>query len=188
MGKRKTRGRKRKLEAQRYPSGGTRHRGVDRGTAEAQARRAVLVYDGDRSKAAYPLGVLFANGAITESQHSAGCRLAWLYGVTFGRVSLAAMDYERERFRQLASNTSILPCDSIQAGCQAELSRLLSAMERESYRSRDEVVSVCVFEAMPRWALPCIPTPGDVAMAQEFTKGIKALELAIVSKQVMLTA
>jgi hypothetical protein len=177
------RGRRRK-PGPRYPCG--KHRApaeakaVDRGTPEQQDRRAWLVQGGRLELAAYPLGVLLANGAISEDEHKAGCRYAWLYRLAFGRVSIAAASYEllgdgasyhedeawlRDRAAELSRLQSALGCFMTPTGPK-------TAIGRQVKRLVDELA---VFGKAPRWMLPVAPGPGDCRDAELFLAGIRRL-------------
>ncbi len=53
-------------------------------TPEQKARRIALVGNDQDPLASYPLGVLLARDLITQQQHDAGRRYAWLRGVSLG--------------------------------------------------------------------------------------------------------
>jgi hypothetical protein len=67
---------------------------IDLGTPEQQARRRVMVGGGDPKYAEYPLGVLLARRIITQQQHDAGCRYAFLAGRVLGRVGATSSTME----------------------------------------------------------------------------------------------
>ena len=58
----------------------------DLGTPEQQQRKRVLVGDADPKYSEYPLGVLLARDIITQDQHDAGCRYAYLAGRVLGKM------------------------------------------------------------------------------------------------------
>ncbi len=62
---------------------------TDFGTPEIQARRALLVRDGDAALSEYPLGLMLARGLIGREQHEAGCRYGYLYGRVIGKGELS---------------------------------------------------------------------------------------------------
>ena len=62
---------------------------VDLGTPEQQARRTLLVVDGDPSLSEYPLGLMLARRLIGPEQHEAGCHYGFLYGRAVGKGDLS---------------------------------------------------------------------------------------------------
>lgn len=177
----KRRGRKRKSTVPRHP-GGSINRGsrVDRGTPELQARRRYLAQQGDAARASYPLGVLWANQQISDDQHRAGCRFAWLYAICFGRLSVAAINYEgappasgetedspqRKRWRE---------------ACERELEAILKALGKRSAKHRQLMIDLCVYERAPAFLLPRLPSPADVTEAKRFAEGIKIVTEATIA-------
>jgi hypothetical protein len=74
----------------------------DRGTPEAQARRAVLSAGADPALSENPLGLLLARGLIGAEEHAAACIYAYLYSRAVGRplTSCAAL------YRRLAGESA----------------------------------------------------------------------------------
>lgn len=142
---------------------------VDKGTAELQRMRQWLAGHGDPALTSYPLGVLLANGEVTEQQHKAGCRYAFLHAVVFGRASVAAVSFERVG-RGWAGDWD----DRWLAAREAELRRLTFRLMEHPARLRMALDSVVVYERTPRWMRPVRPRPADVREADLF---IKALDL-----------
>ncbi len=162
------RGRKPKF-VPREPNGRAQ-RNRDKGTDELQARREWLAGDGDMSKTTYPLGILLTNGEITEEQHSAGGRLAWLYAVVYGKVSIGAAAFERGRGRD---TREVNPDDEIR--WQAEVKRTLRALSGISRHVRDDIVSLVVYERVPGFMRPGFPTDKDIAHAGRVKAGLRLL-------------
>ncbi len=68
-------------------------------TPEQERRRLILTGPGAPAAwAEYPLGVLRARGWLTERQHDAGCRYAWLFRVAIGGERLAASNLTGRSF------------------------------------------------------------------------------------------
>ncbi len=88
------RGRPRKSGPREANGRPQRHRFRDGPTPELKSLRDWYAGDGDPNLTTYPLGILLANGAISDDQHRAGCRYAWLHWRVFGRPSVAAARFE----------------------------------------------------------------------------------------------
>lgn len=153
----------------REPSGKAQ-RMRDKGTDELQERREWLAGKGDKSRTTYPLGILLANGAITEEHHSAGCRLAWLYAVVYGKTSIGAAGYERGRG---TSTRQVDEKDELR--WQKEVKRTLRALSGISRHVRDDVVSLVVYERVPNFLRPGFPTLGDFRHAERIKWGLARL-------------
>lgn len=153
----------------REPSGKAQ-RTRDQGTEQLQARREWLAGKGDMSKTTYPLGILLVNGEITEEQHSAGGRLAWLYAVVYGRTSIGAAGYELGRG---TSTREVDPKD--EARWQKEVKRTLAALSGISRHVRDDVVSLVVYERVPNFMRPGFPKDRDIAHAERVKAGLMLL-------------
>lgn len=140
-----------------------RHR--DHGTPELQARREFLAGKGDKALTTFPLGILLANEVITEEEYRAGCRFAWLHAVVIGKHSLAAIEFERSHGKSVRE---------VDEDREAELQdRFRKSMDCfESRRQRDEIVSLCVYERVPRFMRPVIPTGRDILQAQIIKDGL----------------
>ena len=162
------RGRKPKF-VPREPSGRAQ-RNRDRGTNELQERREWLAGKGDMSKTTYPLGILLANEAISEEQHSSGCRLAWLYAVVYGKTSIGAAAFERGRGM---STRAVDPKD--EARWQKEVKRMLRALSGISRHVRDDVVSLVVYERVPKFMRPGFQADKDVAHSERVQVGLRLL-------------
>ncbi len=152
----------------REPSGRAQ-RMRDKGTDELRARREWLAGEGDMVKTTYPLGILLANGAITEEQHTTGCRMAWLYAVVYGKVSIGAAAYER------SGGHMDRPEHEDEAVWQAEVKRLLKALSGISRHVRDDVVSLVVYERVPKFMRPGFQADKDVAHSERVRAGLRLL-------------
>lgn len=171
----KRRGRKRKPVEARQTSGKLiTRKGVDRGTPELQERRSVLAPSGDPTRTSYPLGVLWNNGQISDDEHRAGCKLAWLHCIVHGRGSLAAV-----RYGETWGGIDVDPDDPKHhewlAGIEAELDSAIAGLDACSRSHRDIVKGIVVYERPPRWLVGHIPTRADVREGEKFREGMKAL-------------
>lgn len=77
-GPRERNGRPSRSEARKRPQ-------RDHGTPELQYKRAVLAQGADPTKTSHPLDLLHARGLISDDQHQAGMRYAWLHALAFGK-------------------------------------------------------------------------------------------------------
>ena len=152
------RGRPRK-PGPRETSGRSQRHGRDRGTKEIRALREWYAGVGDPVLTTYPLGILLANGAISERQHSVGCDYAWLHWAVFGRASVAAVSLE---FRS--------PGRPVERDSEAEERRIeeVYSLFLDCRRERRELDNLVIFERVPRWMRPVDPRPGDVTNARLF--------------------
>lgn len=160
----KPRGRPPKPVDKREPNGRAQ-RFRDKGTPELQARREFLAGEGDKVLTTFPLGILLANGVITDEEYRAGCRFAWLHAVVIGKHSLAAIEFERSHGKSVRE---------IDEDREAELQDRFrkSLDEFRSRRQRDEIVSLCVYERVPRFMRPVIPCGRDILQAQIIKEGL----------------
>ena len=131
----------------------------DRGTKEIRSLREWYAGAGDPVLTTYPLGILLANGAISERQHSVGCDYAWLHWAVFGRASVAAVSLE---FRS--------PGRPVERDSEAEERRIeeVYSLFLDCRRERRELDNLVIFERVPRWMRPVDPRPGDVTNARLF--------------------
>ena len=131
----------------------------DRGTKEIQSLREWYAGKGDPALTTYPLGILLANGAISERQHSVGCDYAWLHWAVFGRASVAAISLE---FRDRGQ--------PVERDSEAEERRIeeVHGLFLDCRRARRELDNLVIFERVPRWMRPVDPRPGDVTNARLF--------------------
>ncbi|NIA72287.1 hypothetical protein HBA54_27215 [Pelagibius litoralis] len=169
------RGRKRKIVETRQPSGKLIDRPkADKGTPELQQKRKTLAPKGDPAKTTYPLGILWTNGEISDDEHHAGCKLAWLHSQVHGKGSVAAV-----RYGETWGGTDVDPDDKQYhewlAGIEAELDMTIAALDACSRAHRDIVKSIAVYERTPRWLVGHIPTRSDVREGEKFKEGMKAL-------------
>ncbi len=111
-------------------------------TPEQKARRIALVGNDQDPLASYPLGVLLARDLITQQQHDAGRRYAWLRGVSLGNPLTRG---ERTYADPLDDETQA----DVEARWRGATHLLRAA------RCKSIVDTVCVYERMPpRYRLP----------------------------------
>jgi hypothetical protein len=124
---------------------------IDRGTPQAQARRAALAAGGDPVLSESPLGVLLARGLVTAEEHAAACIYAYLYARAVGRprTSCAAL-YRRLAGEAAGPGWTDLE-ESAEAGVEARFrhgkNRLLAAGRRVC----DATENLVVFGRLPRF-------------------------------------
>jgi hypothetical protein len=143
----------------------------DKGTDELQARRKFLAGEGDPILTTFPLGILMANGVISDEQYRAGTRFAWLHARVIGRGSMAAIEFERSHGKTLQEVD-----DEREAELQERWRDSLHALP--SRRTRDELISLCVYERTPRFMRPVIPVERDMLQAKYITAGLIKLAQA----------
>ena len=160
------RGRQRK-PGPREINGRPQRRGRDRGTKEIQSLREWYAGKGDPALAAYPLGILLVNEAISDAQHSAGCGYAWLHWAVFGRVSVGAVSYE---FMDRAK-----PIERDRAHEERKLEAILELFQGDR-RGRRGLDGLVIFERIPRWMRPVDPRLGDISDARVFMAALETLE------------
>ncbi len=167
------RGRPRK-SGPREVDGRAKRAGPDRGTKEVQDLRQWYAGEGDPVLTAYPLGILLANGAITEEQHSAACDYAWLVSRVFGRHSLAAVSWEMmDRGRD--SDLPTPEDEEREEKQQRRLTRIREAFAKLPRRCRAGLDNLAIYERIPRWMRPVDPRDSDVTEARLFTKALAVL-------------
>ncbi|MGQ0663800.1 MAG: hypothetical protein ACT4P2_09475 [Pseudomonadota bacterium] len=120
----------------------------DSGTRELQRQRAQLVAGGDSVLAGYPLGVLLARRIITQDQHNAGCRYAWLYGKATGRWDSAGLVWERLLG---AGGASADAGETDDAALYAKWKDATAALLAAGRRAKDGVDNLAVFNRLPAW-------------------------------------
>ena len=120
--------------------------GPDRGTPEAQRKRRELVGSGNPSLAAYPLGVLLARGQISQAQHDAGCRYAWLRGRALGSTTTRGM------FKLIFPSGPIPDTtQAVQASVEYRWREASEALLQVSRLAKEAVDHVAVYQRLPRW-------------------------------------
>ena len=126
---------------------------------------------GDVAMTSYPLGILATNGTLTEDQHRAACRFAWLYCASLGRsahITAVAFDSlpggEDEETPELGRR---------RAGWLAQFREASDAFR--SRQQRDLVINLAVYERTPRWMRPQVPRQADLDEAQQVIDGISLL-------------
>ncbi len=143
----------------------------DGGTTESAARRRYLAGSADPKYAAFPIGVMFANGDITARQREAAQAYAYLYRMRYGRTSVAAglhgADAGPDR-------------DEIGEAARAEMEARLRTVQAQLARAgravKEAVDETVVFERFPRWMAPVLPRLSDLRHAAALMQGILRLE------------
>jgi hypothetical protein len=143
-------------------------RGPDRGTDQAQAKRAALVGPtGDPVRAEYPLGVLLERGIIDEEMHTAGLRYAGRARAMLPRVNL----------RQ--ASTPRLMTNEAEATKESKWRHSCEALLDIGRAAKDAVDNLCVYERAPRWLLAQVngwePRKSDERERLALTLGLDAL-------------
>lgn len=172
------RGRPRKIK-QREPNGRVKREGPrgpkrDEGTRQLRRIRAWFAQGGNPELTTYPLGILLANDQITEAQHRAACRYAWLHTMVFGRPSVAAIAWERK-------DPSVEPAaDEEREKWLAALERRLSAVS-ELFRPQPALMrsvlhGLVISERIPRFMQPVFPRPSDCHEAELLREALTLLE------------
>ena len=160
--KSKTKGRKRKVIVSREANGRPKREPITP-TVEAIARRYWLSPN-DITKATYPLGIMLANlpnDSFTPEMHQAGCRYAWLYAITIGKMTVTAQNYDAERRGQ--KFTAGEQDDLWLKRRGVEFDSASMALKSLSQRHLDLARQVCVEERAPIWLGPAWPTETDCA-------------------------
>ena len=161
-------GRKRKA-CPREPSGRPSRAARDGGTDEAQRIREWLAGSGDPALTSYPLGVLFANRAITLAQHSAGVRYGFLFAVALRRPNQAALAYDG------AGPLSADWGEAALEGMTENFNAARRALVNLGPRTKTAVENLVVYERAPRWMRPVTPRQSDVIDAQLVLDGLDIL-------------
>ena len=144
-----------------------RRRPPDRGTDEVKRLRAWYAGNGDPALTSYPLGILLANAVLTDDQHKAVCRYAWLHWAVFGRPSVAAVSWE---FTDRA-----VPVERDRESEERKLGEIHDAFKTTDRRCRQVLDNVAIYERLPRWMRPVNPRPADVAESRYFLAGVTLL-------------
>ena len=105
-----------------------------------KARRLELVNGADPALAEYPLGILLARHIVTQDQHNAGLKFAWLYAKAHGRTKDCGLDYGYNGMDE----TRLADVEATYRQQKAILMRL-------SLRTFNAVVDLAVFRQMPWW-------------------------------------
>lgn len=174
-------GRKRKATTDRSMGRIVQAQKPDRGTPELQQRREYLAQQGDPVKTAYPLGILWANGQVTDDEHLAGCKYAYLHAVIYGRESVAAVRYGLTVAGRDEKDETDPEYIRWIEGIKAQLRNATKAMDAVSRQHRDALVNLVVYERAPCWMLPRIPSLSDLRDGKRFAEAIRALAVAMAS-------
>ncbi len=167
------RGRSRKTGPRELNGQPQRH-GRDRGTRETQSLRQWYAGDGDPVLTSYPLGILFANHALTEHELGVACNYAWLHSAVFGRHSLAAVSWEMMNHGR-GPETETLEEKERQEQNQRKLWAINEILGTVPRRCRAGLDNIVVYERAPRWMRPVDPRPGDVTDARFFRVAVGLL-------------
>ncbi len=141
-------------------------------TARQRAERLALVGpDAPPEWSEYPLGILRARGYLTERQHDAGCRYAWLFRLAIGGERFASVD--------LTGRRSPGPEERSEAWLAArtrDYGRARLLLQAEGSRTRHLVEDVSVYQRLPAFCLarPC-PGPADLILLQRLQAGLTLL-------------
>lgn len=137
----------------------------DNGTPEGNARRSHFYRSEDVT---YALGIMFANEVIGQAELSAGERMAWAFGVVFGKVSPAAVAYEQrdrgqhdgppERIAEIAKRT-LNEADAVCA----------SSGERKALRN------LVIYNRLPDALRPSIPSDDECKQAHKLVDLLERL-------------
>ena len=123
----------------------------------------------DVTKTSCPLGVLLLNHSISEDQHRAACRYAWLYSAALGRaVQVTAVAFDR-----LPGGDDDLRTEQRRAGWLREFKAASAIFS--SRKMLDAVVNLAVYERTPRWMRPQVPRLSDLADAELAIQGFRLL-------------
>ena len=142
----------------------------DEGTPELQARRRWYAQQGDPVLTTYPLGILLANEAISEQEHRAACRYAWLNQIVYGRKSVAASRYDdAPRGMDDSENERWV------AARKSDLRRVWEILGGDARMVRTVLDNIVVYERTPRFLLPTFPRPSDVVQGLALRRALELL-------------
>ena len=144
-----------------------RRKRPDKGTGEVQLLRAWYAGNGDPALTSYPLGILLANAVLTDDQHKAVCRYAWLHWAVFGRPSVAAVSWE---FADRA-----MPVERDRESEERKLGEIHKEFQASHRRCRAILDNIAIYERPPRWMLPVNPRPADVTESRYFLESVTVL-------------
>jgi hypothetical protein len=163
-------GRKRKL-GDRYPNGELHNPGRDRGTAEAQHRRALLagftkndngkLEPGDPVMTTCPLDILIVRNLISPEQYKAGCEYARLYSAIIGTPKAAMVNYTGE---QLGKEPITEPDEKRlewEARTQRSFQAAQSVLKGISRKVKTLVDNVAIYGRLPPWAVKSMPSDAE---------------------------
>lgn len=165
-------GRPRKIDANRNASGRIRYEdNRDYGTPESQSRRLWLCNGKETNLTSYPLGIMLANEVITQDMHQAGCKLAWLHTMVYGRTSITAQKYDIGQ----PGRPTQEPDEKFLIRCKQDWRDASGALKSLSRQHYDAVVSVAVYDRVPGFLKPKIPTGKDVKEGKLITEGLREI-------------
>ena len=139
----------------------------DRGTDEVKLLRAWYAGKGDPALTSYPVGILLANAVLTDNQHKALCRYAWLHWAVFGRPSIAAVGWEFKDPERVVERDR-----EDEERKLAEIHKIFRTTDR---RVRAGLDNLTIYERAPRWMRPVNPRAADVTEARCFMEGVALL-------------
>lgn len=168
------RGRKRKTGA-REPNGRLQRKpAIDKGTPELQSRRKFDAGNGDHALTWNLVGILRANGQITEQQLMAAREYRRLYCVVYKRPDVSAAPLDG-----IDRGPPIEPDEAEILGCKLDLARMEMALSRLSSelgrRIKDVFDNVVIFDRRPRWMCAMFPRESDIRDARLFLRAIQAV-------------
>lgn len=158
---------------------------VDKGTDEAQARRAWLAGGQKRDYlATNPLDVLFANDALSLDEHRIACSYAQLYGQCLRRAIPPASTG--------AKGGGDEPGEETQEKREAKLRRMWNVLDLQVAEhgrlAREVWDNLVVHQRYPRWMLPVIPRRSDFREAQLFKVVTTAMTKAMTAPSTVKAA
>ncbi len=169
------RGRARKT-GPRENNGRPQRHGRDRGTKVTQSLRQWYAGSGDPLLTGYPLGILFANQALTDHEHAVACNYAWLHSTVFGRHTLAAVSWDMTAHgRDPGSDIEDEDKKQKLEAAERKLEDIIELFRTMPRRCRAGLDNIAIYERTPRWMRPVDPRQGDVADARYFREAIKVL-------------
>lgn len=145
-----------------------RRKRADKGTDEIKLLRQWYAGNGDPALTSYPLGILLANAVLTDDQHKAACRYAWLHWAVFGRPSVAAVSWE--------FSDRGLPVERDRETEEHKLSEIHRIFKDiTGRRCRSILDNVAIYERPPRWMRPVNPRHADVVESRYFLEAVALL-------------
>lgn len=124
---------------------------------------------GDLVLAGYPLGILYANGCITEAMHDAGHRLAVAHYALYGRKSAAA---GRLELVSRGTGASDIDDEAFLVKCREQLRGVDRALSGYEDKVKQEVLGVAVYDQRPSWSLPRLPSEQGAIPATRLLVGL----------------
>jgi hypothetical protein len=113
--------------------------------------------------------VMLINGVITEEQHAAGFRYAWLHSRATGRGSVTALNYTGEP-KGTDENS-----EQRQHSLEVKFGDAVAVLKRISSKAKSIVDSAVVYERYPARMLPKIPTVADITQGHLLVTALNEL-------------